>query len=106
MTIRANIKAVRREILLECLGDDKPTTRRIQDRSVQALINGMTSEQCRIYMREFAQTDAQLQRLMGEDGTGGDATKRKARAYLIANGTCGTETVTKFELGVTDVLDQ
>jgi len=106
MTIRANIKAIRKEILLECLSDDKPTTRRIQDKSVTALINGMTSEQCRTYMREFAKTDAELKRLMGEDGTGGDKTKQKARAYLIANGTCGTETVTKFEIGVTDVLDQ
>jgi hypothetical protein len=106
MTIRANVKAIRREILLECLGDDKPTTRRIQDESVLALINGMTSDQCRAYMRNYAKTDAELKRLMGEDGTGGDTTKQKARAYLIANGTCGTETVTKFEIGVTDVLDQ
>ena len=106
MTIRDNVKAIRREILLECLGDDKTTTRRIQGESVAALISGMTSDDCRLYMRNYATTDAQLSRLMGEDGTGGDKTKQKARAYLIANGTCGTETVTKFELGVSDVLDQ
>lgn len=108
MTIRANIKAIRREILLECLGDNKPTTRRIQDEAIQALLNGMSSDQCRTYMREFADPNipAQLRRLMGEDGAAGDETKRKARAYLIANGTCGTETVTKFEIGITEVLDQ
>jgi hypothetical protein len=106
MTIRDNVKAVRREILLECLTDNKPTTRRIQREAVDALIHNMSSDQCRLYMRNYATTDAELRRLMGEDGTGGIETKQKARAYLIANGTCGTETVTKFELGVSDVLDQ
>jgi hypothetical protein len=104
MTIRENVKAIRKEILLECLGDNKPTTRRIQDEAILALISGMTSDDCRNYMRNYSKSDAQLDILMGV--TGDTATKRKARAYLVANGTCGTETVTKFEIGVTDVLDQ
>jgi hypothetical protein len=104
MTIRENVKAIRREILLECLGGDKPTTRRIQDQALLALISGMTSDDCKTYMRNYAKSDAQLDILMGV--TGDTATKKEARAYLIANGTCGTETVTKFEIGVSDVLDQ
>lgn len=104
MTIQANVKAIRRQILLECLEDNKPFTRDLQDQALKALIGGMTSDDCRTYMRNYATSDAQLDILMGV--TGDSATKRKARAYLIANGTCGTETVTKFELGVSGVLDQ
>jgi hypothetical protein len=107
MTIRANIKQVRKKILLEVIEEDKPFTREVQDKAVEAILNGMSSPQCRTYMAMFADPTKpqQLERLMAEDGTVADPAKRRARAYLVSNGPCGTDTVTTFENGVSDALD-
>ena len=37
MTIRANIKAVRRKILLEVVEEDKPFSREVQEMAVEAM---------------------------------------------------------------------
>lgn len=107
MTIRANIKAVRKRILLEVIEDDKPFSREVQDKAIEAILGGMNSAECRAYMSLFADPakPQQLQRLMAEDGTVDDPSKRRARAYLLSNGPCGTDTVTTFENGVSDALD-
>jgi hypothetical protein len=107
MTIRANIKQVRKKILLEVIEEDKPFTREVQDKAVEGILNGMSSPQCRTYMEMFADPakPQQLARLMAEDGTEADPAKRRARAYLLSNGPCGTDTVTTFENGVSDALD-
>lgn len=107
MTIRANIKEVRRKILLEVVEEDKPFSREVQEMAVEAILGGMSSPQCRAYMSLFADPakPQQLQRLMAEDGTANDPAKRRARAYLVSNGPCGTDTVTTFENGVSDALD-
>ncbi len=107
MTIRANVKDVRRLILAEVVEEDKPFTRSVQDKAVAAILNGMSSEQCRAYMRLFSKDDKpqQLSRLMGEDVFKDDEAKKRARAYLVAAGPCGTDTVTNFENGVSGVLD-
>ena len=107
MSIRANLKGVRREILLECLADNKPFTREVQDKAVAAILNGMQSAECREYMNLFADPakPQQLARLMSQDSSAGNPAMDRARAYLVANGPCGTDTVTNFEKGVSDVLD-
>lgn len=107
MTIRKNIKEVRKKILAEVVEEDKPFTREVQDKAVEAILAGMSSPQCRTYMSLFADPakPQQIARLMAEDGTEADPAKRRARAYLVSNGPCGTDTVTNFENGVSDALD-
>lgn len=108
MTIRDNIKAVKKRILSEIDQPNKPFTREVQDKALAAILKGFgENPQCEEYMKLFADaaTPAQLERLMARDNTEGDAGMNRARAYLMANGPCGSGTVLSFERGVTAVLD-
>ena len=108
MSIRNNVRAVKRRILLEVVEEDKPFTREVQDKAVAGILNGINSEHGETYMKLFADLPSkpqQLERLMGRDGTGGNPGMQRARAYLFANGPCGTGTVLNFENGVTNELD-
>jgi hypothetical protein len=83
---------------------DKAIDRRdqiIQDQSaaaanqalaVAAVIGGIQSTAWRDYMQQFASNSAQLSRLRATDGTLGDQTLDKKRAYLVGNGICGFPT--------------
>jgi hypothetical protein len=109
MTIRDNVKKVQRKILREMSEEQNDFTQEVQDKSVQAILRGFgDNEQCEAYMSLFAETPAQLDRLLARDGsTGADHKgKDRARAYLMANGPCGPDTVLNFENGVTSDLDE
>lgn len=73
--------------------------------------DGQGTAAWRDYMRNFTNPlddPAQLARLTGVNDPGCTATPyiREARAYLIANATCGTPTFTTTIKGVDDVLDK
>jgi hypothetical protein len=57
-------------------------------------------------MEEFATTPEELARLIPTDGTETNSGMNDARAYLVSKGACGTDTVTTFENGITEILDQ
>jgi hypothetical protein len=98
MSIRENVKAVKRKILLEVIEDDKSFTADVQDKALKAILDGVGSASWREYMQLFVDADRpdQLARLMAEDGTKGDKAFDRARAYLVADGPCGTDTVFNF----------
>jgi hypothetical protein len=108
MSIRDNVRAVKRKVLLEVMEDNKPFTREVQDKAVAGILKGLDSLEAEEYMKLFADLPSkpyQLERLMGRDGTGNNPGMQRARAYLFANGPCGTGTVLNFENGVTNELD-
>ena len=60
--------------------------------AVAALSAGIGTPQWQAYMNHFpGLSPIQLQRLNGTDGTLEDPTLKKKRAYLVGNGTCGTQ---------------
>jgi hypothetical protein len=110
MTILGNIQGVINTILQERAAsqDQSSTTAdNIQNKAI-AVINGGVSEWVD-YMKLFAGTPTdpqQLARLVPTDGTGTDAGKQRARAYLVANGLCGDTTTDHLDREVTGILDQ
>ena len=114
MTIQQNIEAKITEILQDQTGEKGETLR---SQAVAAIYagqfgpDGQGSAAWREYMRNFidpVDDPAQLARLTGIDDPGCAATPyiREARAYLIANATCGTPTFPTTTKGVDDVLDK
>jgi hypothetical protein len=101
MTIRANILALKQEIIDQ--GPNSPTADRLKGKAIAAILGG-TNEWV-AYMKEFAKTPAELARLIPTDGSEADMAKNNARAYLIANAPCGVITVTGLDQNVTDILD-
>jgi hypothetical protein len=106
MTIREKILEKKKTMLMELLSNDKTTSNQVQELAIAAINAGPGSDAWRNYMELFAENDAQLHRLMAEDGTKGQANMDRARAYLIADGPCGTETVTNFGNNTTVILDK
>jgi hypothetical protein len=102
MSIRDNILEVKKTMLMELLSNDKTTSSGIQELAIAAINAGPGSEAWRAYMSKFAENDTQLQRLMASND---DPGMDRARAYLIADGPCGTETVTNFGNNTTIILD-
>ena len=105
MTIKANIEGMMQRVREN--GDGKAIGISIQKRAVQAIKGGEGSDEWRNYMELFAETPAQLARLLPTDDTLGNEEMDIARTYLLGNGTCGAET-TGFQLifGVDERLDR
>lgn len=108
MTIRQNVKRVKGMILQDIINDQRTFTREVQDKAVRAILKGFgDNAECQEYFSLFATTPAELDRLLGRDGTTGPAHagRDRARAYLMSNGPCGSGTVLNFENTVTSNLD-
>lgn len=80
---------------------DLPLTTDVQKRAVQAILGG-AAERSR-YMSLFAETEQELAHLTATDDL--DEERRKARAYLISNGMCGSGSTRHIILNVEDKLD-
>lgn len=107
MTIRENIQAVKRRMLNE-LVDGGDFTKDVQRLSLAAVRNGQGSDEWGAYMSLFVEAGnaQQLARLMGKDDTANNADMNDARAYLAADGTCASTTVTNFGNGASVLLDE
>src|SRR5215831_16158431 len=73
---------------------------KLQDEAVEAVLGGLGSEAWKIYMKNFADSPAQLARLTAEDPEDPathDPYIRKALAYLVSNAICGLDTVTRLK---------
>lgn len=66
--------------------------------AAQAIQGGISSTAWENYMQQYKETDEQLARLLGTDGTRDHPVLRVRRAYLVANAICGA--------GTTDDLDR
>jgi hypothetical protein len=80
---------------------DMPLTTRVQTGAINALLGGPAER--REYMNIFVQTEEELAHLTNVEDA--DKTRRKARAYLMANGMCGSGTTRHIILNVEDSLD-
>ena len=82
-----------------------PTAAKLSIKSTAAILDGLGSTSWREYMLEFDPTPEELARLMGRD----DAFLRdympNALAYIVANGTCGTDTTTQLNKNVDPNID-
>jgi hypothetical protein len=105
MTIRNKVLAVKSKLLEEFISGDHTFSSDIQEKALAAINTPPGSPERREYMRMFAENDAQLKRLMAEDGTDGDLAMNRARSYLLADGPCGTETSTNFGNNASLILD-
>jgi len=101
MTILANILSKKETILAE--GANSATAARLKRKALDAILKGST--EWVEYMQEFATSPQELARLVPTDGSHTNQGMNDARAYLVAKAPCGTETVTTFEIGITEILD-
>lgn len=79
-----------------------PVSDEVQTKATSAIIGGTIEWVA--YMRLFAKSDSELARLIPTDGTTDD-TRNQARAYLAANGMCGSGTGDKLLDNVTAKLN-
>ncbi|MDX2030337.1 MAG: hypothetical protein SF339_06695 [Blastocatellia bacterium] len=63
--------------------------------SIEALLEGPGSVAMEDYMKMFAETPAQLNRLMLRDSHADLSEVRSSVAYIVGNGVCGTQTGTQ-----------
>jgi hypothetical protein len=108
MAISDNIVNVKRKILKDLSEGTLVFTSEVQGKAMKAILAGFGHNQaCEQYMDLFSTSPAEMARLMGDDGsTGvGHEGKDQGRAYLMAAGTCGPDTVLNFDKGVSKLLD-
>ena len=108
MSIRDNVKEIRKKMLLEVGENERPTCDKISALGLLAIHNGRNSDEWKEYMTLFAEpgNDAQLARLLATDGTENNDGMNRARAYLLADGPCTPDTVLNFGKGASETLDQ
>ena len=108
MSIKDNIKEVRKKMLLEVGEPNRPTCDDVSRMGLAAIHNGKNSAEWEAYMKLFVEVgnDAQLNRLLAKDGTENEPDMNRARAYLVADGPCTPDTVLNFGKGASDTLDQ
>lgn len=108
MSIRENIKAKKKQMLTELVEGSGNTSKAIQTLALAAVHGGQGSDEWRTYMSLFvdAGNTKQLARLMGKDSTATQLDMNNARAYLAADGTCGSTTVINFGNGASVLLDE
>jgi hypothetical protein len=109
MTVRDNIRAKMTKIQEELSnsgGTTSQTATELQDKAVKAILGG--ASEWVDYMRLFALPDhpEQLARLIPTEENVSDTARQKARAYLLANGTCGAGTTTRLDENVTNLLNE
>jgi hypothetical protein len=79
-----------------------PIASEVRLKSTLAIIQGQPNTAWRDYMKLFAKTDDELNRLVNNDG---NTDRQQARAYLVANGMCSMGTGRRLINGVGNRLD-
>ncbi|MDX6712091.1 MAG: hypothetical protein QOH96_3107 [Blastocatellia bacterium] len=79
-----------------------PISDEVQQKAIKAITGGVSDWVA--YMKLFKTSDAELARLIPTDETS-DGPRVQARAYLVANGTCGMGTTQHLAEIVTVSLD-
>lgn len=91
-TITAKILGSHDRIVKDPMGAGGAEAKRLGDLAIKAIVGGRKSDDWRKYMREFADTPEQLERLCGNDDYYLTEYGPECLAYIIANSTCTTET--------------
>ena len=116
MPIRTNIVRVKKNMLTEVDEPTRPFSNDVQRKALAAIRKGLGTAEWEAYMKLFVDdptavgqansTSArQLARLMGNDNTENDLDFDARRAYLVADGTCTTETALHFGAFASETLD-
>jgi hypothetical protein len=105
LQIRKRILEVKTRLLMELITEDNSFSSEIQEMGLKAINAGPKSQELEDYMQLFAETPEALARLMALDGTENLPGMNRARAYLLADSTCGTETVQHFGKNTSLLLD-
>jgi hypothetical protein len=100
MTIEDKIRAVQAEV--QANPDRGDELRRL---AIDAIYKGLGSTEWETYMRNFANTPAQLARLTTQADDLCHPYIRQARCYLVANATCLPGTDTQMLDGINGFLD-
>jgi hypothetical protein len=102
MSIQENILAVMDQVQKDPtgkVGED------LRTQAISAIYSGVGSGDWNAYMNNFAKTPQELARLMAQNADC-DPYIRQARAYLVANGTCGAGTTRTLLFSVENILDK
>jgi hypothetical protein len=105
MSIKDNIIAVKKQLLNDVVAADPQFSKDLQTKALAAIQHGQGSAEWETYMKLFANSNAQLDRLTAKDATAGDPDMNQKRAYLAADGTCTPDTVLNFGHNASDALD-
>ena len=98
MSIIAKVKEIKEQLLRDPIKGE--ANAKLATAAIQA---GIHSAAWETYMNQFAENTDQLMRLKATDGTLGDPTLDRRRAYLVANGVCGTPTTDGFDMEVNTI---
>jgi hypothetical protein len=90
MSIVNNVKAK-----MDAASRDKDLAKKLRDQSIEAILAGLGSPAWERYMNNFAENPQQLNRLMARDEHSRDEYMKDALVYLVANGVCFPDTVTR-----------
>ena len=82
---------------------DTPISNEVERKATAAILGG--TQDWIAFVTLFANDASELAKLIPTDGTSEVAEKRKARAYLAANGMCGMTTGDNLKNNVTTKLD-
>jgi hypothetical protein len=104
MTIIELVRKKKEEMGME-KDPSREVSRRNQQLAIAALLGGIHSRAWETYMQQFAETTDQLMRLKATDGTLGNESLDRKRAYLVSNAICGSTTVGGFDNWV-DTIDE
>jgi hypothetical protein len=108
MTIRANVLKVKKKILEDVVSEDKSFSEDVKNKAIAAILKGQGEPEWQAYMEMFVDPgrEDQLRRLMGTDDTAEDDDMNRARAYLVSDGPCGTDTSLNFGNFASILLDK
>lgn len=102
-TIEQTIRDYQKEI---AEGDPKKLGPKLQEAAVKAIHAGFGKDDWIAYMKYFANTEKQLQRLTTTDLDGCHTYIPQARAYLVVNSMCLPGTNKTMMQGIDDYLDR
>lgn len=107
MSIRTNIEEIQATVDQQRAnsGGNSTMANDLQKKAVATILGGASAWEN--YMKTFAKTSAELNRLRAEPNTDEFFERNLARSYLVGNGNCGAASPdgTEYLFGVTDTLD-
>ena len=108
MKILQNAKKVQRALLHDIMLGGHLAVE-LKEAAVQAVRGGKDSDEWKSYMAIFADNEAQLQRLLGNDAAANEPWFEGSTAYLVSNGVCTSPSAAHFindiEAAIDDNLD-
>jgi hypothetical protein len=99
-----NVKRVQRAIVHSASLKDNLAAQ-VKAVAVKAVRGGKDSDDWKKYMAIFADNEAQLQRLLGNDALANESWFPETTAYLVSNGVCTTPSSLRFTDNIDEHID-